>query len=181
MKMTCKKLKKLEDPESVLCKAVLINNTLKHLQTVSNQINLDTQTTICEDSEKLFDRKEDKLKEKNIDEILHEEILFPPTSQSEPNLPSQENFIINFCEPGSLKEESVCHQSDGSEDVPAGGAGAAGGAGLLGAVTQSEYPAEQPLPQSPQSSLINLCCGCSSDHFISGLQCSPLHRIVCQV
>merc|ERR1712193_447736 len=32
VRLSCRKLKKLSDPESVLCKAVLINNTLKYLQ-----------------------------------------------------------------------------------------------------------------------------------------------------
>ena len=43
LKMTCKKLQNLEDPESVLCKAVLINNTLKYLHNTNGSININTE------------------------------------------------------------------------------------------------------------------------------------------
>ena len=40
VKMSYKKLQKMDDPESLLCKAVLINNTLKYLQKSSAQIDV---------------------------------------------------------------------------------------------------------------------------------------------
>merc|ERR1712025_1541865 len=39
LKMSFKKLQKMEDPESLLCKAVLINNTLKYLQNKGATVN----------------------------------------------------------------------------------------------------------------------------------------------
>ena len=39
LKMSFKKLQKMEDPESILCKAVLINNTLNYLRNNLNLMN----------------------------------------------------------------------------------------------------------------------------------------------
>merc|ERR1712142_839278 len=48
LKMSFKKLQKMEDPESLLCKAVLINNTLKYLQNKGATVN-NNYTKIKED------------------------------------------------------------------------------------------------------------------------------------
>ena len=88
MKLTCRKLKKLEDPESVLCKAVLINNTLKYLQQNSPSVSQGPPCPrLLADSET----------ESELD-ILNTEIQFPPPLPplQEENI-STENEFFNLC------------------------------------------------------------------------------------
>ena len=91
MKMTCRKLKKLSDPESVLCKAVLINNTLKYLQ--QNSANVSQPPP----SPRLLADSQPET-ETDLD-ILNTEIQFPPPLTpllSEENV-STENDFFNLC------------------------------------------------------------------------------------
>ena len=85
MKMTCRKLKKLSDPESVLCKAVLINNTLKYLQQNSANVSQPPPSPGLSMAETELD-------------ILNTEIQFPPplTPLSE-EIVSTENEFFNLC------------------------------------------------------------------------------------
>ena len=80
LKLSCRKLKKLSDPESVLCKAVLINNTLKYLQ----QNSASASPATARETETDLD-------------ILNTEIQFPPPlNLSEENI-STENDFFNIC------------------------------------------------------------------------------------
>ena len=112
MKMTCKKLKLLEDPESVLCKAVLINNTLKYLQNTNGTININTEqhkTSNLENNTIVHSAS-------NELDILNCEIDFPPplseTIHSEDLLL---NLANNFSQPvdttsdGTNKLENSSH------------------------------------------------------------------------
>ena len=89
LKLSCRKLKKLSDPESVLCKAVLINNTLKYLQqpNTANPSQPPPSPRLLADSET----------ETDLD-ILNTEIQFPPplTPLSEENV-STDNEFFNLC------------------------------------------------------------------------------------
>ena len=85
LKLSCRKLSKLADPESVLCKAVLINNTLKFLQQNNSASPGVSQTPPPPGPETDLD-------------ILNTEIQFPPplTPMSEENI-SSENDFFNIC------------------------------------------------------------------------------------
>ena len=96
MKMTCKKLKKLEDPESVLCKAVLINNTLKYLQQNGG----------------IGNSSQDYQPDLDID-ILNREIQFPSPPLNDQNI-SSDNEFFNIC---SSSAELCLPDGD---DVPLG-------------------------------------------------------------
>ena len=96
MKMTCKKLKKLEDPESVLCKAVLINNTLKYLQQNGG----------------IGNSSQDYQPDLDID-ILNREIQFPSPPLNDQNI-SSDNEFFNICSSSA----ELC-RPDG-DDVPLG-------------------------------------------------------------
>ena len=104
MKMTCKKLKKLEDPESVLCKAVLINNTLKYLQQ-NGGIGNSSQ------AEHLI-ASQDYQPDLDID-ILNREIQFPSPPLNDQNI-SSDNEFFNIC---SSSAELCLPDGD---DVPLG-------------------------------------------------------------
>ena len=87
MKMTCKKLKKLEDPESVLCKAVLINNTLKYLQQNSANANRNQQPPqLVADTDSELDL-----------DILNREIQFPSPPLNDQNISSENDFFHISC------------------------------------------------------------------------------------
>ena len=91
LKLSCRKLKKLSDPESVLCKAVLINNTLKYLQ--QNSANVSQPPP----SPRLLADSQPET-ETDLD-ILNTEIQFPPPLTpllSEENV-STENDFFNLC------------------------------------------------------------------------------------
>ena len=103
MKMTCKKLKRLEDPESVLCKAVLINNTLKYLQQNGANCNKNHQPPQLLTGQ---DYDETEL------DILNKEIQFPSAPLHEQNIPS-ENEFFNIC----CKSLSSPDQFSSSDDV----------------------------------------------------------------
>ena len=81
MKLSCRKLSKLADPESVLCKAVLINNTLKYLQQNSvNIIQPETPPLLHTDTESDLD-------------ILNREITFPSPPINEQNISGENDFF----------------------------------------------------------------------------------------
>ena len=90
LKLSCRKLKKLSDPESVLCKAVLINNTLKYLQQNQHSHSLSQAPS---PPGLLTDREA----ETELD-ILNTEIQFPPplAPLPEENI-STENDFFNIC------------------------------------------------------------------------------------
>ena len=110
MKMTCKKLRKLEDPESVLCRAVLINNTLRHLQnSAHNSDNISGHHHKQTDSEVTLSIQldTDDSQQQDLD-FLQSEIEFPGPLRDE----AADDFL-NICErlrhPGHLD-----HQGGGS-------------------------------------------------------------------
>ena len=107
MKMTCKKLRTLEDPESVLCRAVLINNTLRHLQNsahTSDNISgyhhkqTDSEVTLS------IHLEADDCPQQDLD-FLQSEIEFPGPVRDE----AADDFL-NICErlrhPGHLDHQS---------------------------------------------------------------------------
>merc|ERR1712129_189646 len=91
--MSYKKLLKMEDPESLLCKAVLINNTLKYLQKFSTHVTETCNKEHEDVSEEEIEAPEDhneKSKSKSpsnycIEDILSE-IVFPPPLQLAPQM-----------------------------------------------------------------------------------------------
>ena len=107
MKMTCKKLRTLEDPESVLCRAVLINNTLRHLQNsahTSDNISgyhhkqTDSEVTLS------IHLEADDCPQEDLD-FLQSEIEFPGPVRDE-----VADDFLNICErlrhPGHLDHQS---------------------------------------------------------------------------
>ena len=102
MKMTCKKLKKLEDPESVLCKAVLINNTLKYLQQNGGIGNSSQAGHLI--------ASQDCEAELDLD-ILNREITFPSPPLHEQNI-SSENDFFNICSKSLSNSGEFCRSDD---------------------------------------------------------------------
>ena len=92
LKMSHKKLLNIDDPESLLCKAVLINNTLKNLQNSSITVtyNSENEEASEEETENKVEldaqSKSSSPSNYRIEDILSE-IVFPP-----PLAPQMEEF-----------------------------------------------------------------------------------------
>ena len=85
LKMSYKKLQKMDDPETLLCKAVLINNFLKYLHNSSSEISVTYYSEHKKASEEVKEHTDKNIKLLNtnypssyhIEDILSE-IYFPP-------------------------------------------------------------------------------------------------------
>ena len=196
MKMTCKKLKKLEDPESVLCKAVLINNTLKYLRdpqiSFGHPVTHDQETSQSQNSP---DQSHQHQQDASLD-ILNSEIVFPPPLSDNIN---SENDFLDICDrlrgPGSglcPRLTSGCvgdhgSNSDSSTMVNNMEEEEESLERLLSdASSVSPEPlTEQDLPPAPAESLSGsgsgLCSGSKCDNSELSLYSLPLHRIACIV
>ena len=126
LKMSFKKLQKMEDPESLLCKAVLINNTLKYLQnkgvmvnnnnTEDREDNIDDKTTTMDyndtsDQKKEFYNKDitqystDKLLMNNCDE--KQDIKYEETKE--------QKEIIDMCD-DNLVDTDTKERNESNKD-----------------------------------------------------------------
>merc|ERR1712198_88834 len=108
MKMTCRKLKSLEDPESVLCKAVLINNTLKYLQNSTININAIQSQTLQLPNDLRVESESTHKSQEDLD-ILNNEIVFPHSDKI-----NSENELLDISRP--LADTELKHQILTSND-----------------------------------------------------------------
>ena len=109
MKMTCRKLKSLEDPESVLCKAVLINNTLKYLQNSTININAIQSQTLQLPNDLRVESESTHKSQEDLD-ILNNEIVFPHSD----NINSENEQFLDISPP--LEDTELKHQILTSND-----------------------------------------------------------------
>ena len=192
LKMCRKKLQKMHDPESLLCKAVLINNTLKYIQNSSAQMSVPYNKEHEDVSEEEIEAPDDhnetsKSKSSSsyrIEDILSE-IVFPP-----PLAPQMEEFtdckiedkrnelnsedFINVCDDGQheVTHHSLQEETDLSEHVKWNE--------TISLCNESKSYESEKVSDSLLSQT-DAVKSCISDSFLSDLYCMPLHSIVCQV
>merc|ERR1719367_1825832 len=94
--MCVQKLRDIDDPETVLCRAVLINNTFRTLKTAQRAIMRNARRRVLErkeSSEEEEEEEEEKGEKEKGDEEEDEEISItsPPSSEPLPSLRSQDS------------------------------------------------------------------------------------------
>jgi len=96
IKMCVQKLRDIDDPETVLCRAVLINNTFRTLKTAQRAIMRNARRRVLErkeSSEEEEEEEEEKGEKEKGEEEEDEEISItsPPSSEPLPSLRSQDS------------------------------------------------------------------------------------------
>ena len=167
MKMTCKKLKKLEDPESVLCKAVLINNTWKYLQNTQININLNQSQTLHLQQDEP-DNESIHKSELDLD-ILNNEIEFPPPSYD--NI-SSENDFLKICNSEQAEKSTQFHEAFSNDMFNDDNSNSTLKKNYVGKEQQISFESTQ-----EESPLQNTNSDCSSKKFI--LNESMFSREIC--
>merc|ERR1719242_2810988 len=88
--MCVQKLRDIDDPETVLCRAVLINNTFRTLKTAQRAIIRNARRRVHERKESSEEEEEEEEKEEKEKESSEEDeeisITSPPSSEPLPSL-----------------------------------------------------------------------------------------------
>jgi len=116
IKMCVQKLRDIDDPETVLCRAVLINNTFRTLKTAQRAIMRNARRRVLERKES--SEEEDEVEEKGEKEKKGEEeedeeisITSPPPSQPLPSLRQESRPNFSESELSDLSCDIGCSDS----------------------------------------------------------------------
>merc|ERR1719278_788287 len=84
--MCVQKLRDIDDPETVLCRAVLINNTFRTLKTAQRAIIRNARRRALERKESTDEEEEEEKGEKEKEEEEEEITITPPAPEPLPSL-----------------------------------------------------------------------------------------------
>lgn len=120
LKMCVQKLRDIDDPETVLCRAVLINNTFKTLKYAQRRLLKKSEVKRRAVHESSYENDEDADADENSnsdDEVTTKNNVNSMPTLDEANVPSSENAfdnsdiedITNHCDINSYNAESIVH------------------------------------------------------------------------